>query len=338
MGKHLKIKSLFFFILLLPLLSDISGYLQVSSYMADFHDTQNLLQVARIRVKFETSIFGLSAKLHLEQGAFSSPSYYQPLLTGSFLDEANPLYFYKGKNERVYAYLDRASLGYEGSWFSFTLGRDRFPWGKSRLFSVLDLFNPYEPFALSKEERQGVNGARARIYFSGFSWAEAVYVKRKEGKIYGTSVFFSISSFDFQIGAGQYYGTEFLGGAFEGDIKGVGLRGEILKVKGRRAEYTLGFDFQASSKVYVLGEFLQSRGTLFPEIKLYTLSSSLELTPLLKLNFTGVYTRPEGKIALVSLTYSLEENLDLQFSLLYSTKDSYWALPRIVGTSTKLYF
>lgn len=334
----MRIKSLFFFIFLLPLLSDISGYLQVSSYMSDFNDTQDLLQLARIRIKFETSIFGLSAKLHLEEGAFSSPPYYQPLLTGSFLDEADPLYFYKGENERVYAYMDRASLGYEGSRFSFTVGRDRFPWGKARLFSVLDLFNPYEPFALSKEERQGVNGARARMYFSGFSWAEAVYVKRKAGEIYGTSVFFSISSFDFQLGAGRYLGAEFLGGAFEGDFKGVGLRGEILKVKGRKAEYTLGFDFQANPKVYVLGEFLQSRGTLFPEIKLYTLSSSLELTPLLKLNFTGVYTRPEGKIAMISLTYSLEENLDLQFSLLYSTEDSYWVIPRIIGTSTKFYF
>lgn len=334
----MRIKAFFLLFFLFPLFGDVSGYFYISSFLADFQGEQQILQMARLRLKFETRVLGLSAKVHVEEGAFSAPPYYQPLLSGSFLEEADPVYFYRGYNERAYLYLDRASLGYEGNRFSFTLGRDRFPWGKARLFSVLDIFNPYEPFALSKEERQGVNGGRARFYFSGFSWAEAIYVKRRAGEIYGGSLFFSLFSFDFQAGAGKYFEKRFFGGALEGDIGGIGLRGEFIKVENRDVEYTLGFDFQANPRLYILGEFLRSRGTLFPEIKLFTLYSSYEISPLLKLNLTGVYTKPEGKIVMASLSYSVEENLDVQFSLLYASRNSYWALPRIVGSSVKLYF
>ena len=338
MGKYTKIKILIFLLFLLSLQAEISGYFQVSSYMSDFNKDLRILQIERLRLKFNTEILGLSAKVQVEQGAFSSPLFYQPYLTGSFLGEGNPVYLYKGEEERFYFYMDRASLSYESEKFSFTAGRDRFPWGKARLFSVLDIFNPYEPFALSKEERQGVNGARARLYFSGFSWAEAVYVKRKAGNIYGGGIFFSVYSFDFQICSGKYFGKKFYGGAFEGDIKGVGIRGEVVKFERQRSEYTLGFDFQASPKLYIVGEILRSNGTLFPDIKLYAISSSYEISPLLKFTLTGVYTIPESKILMLSFEYSIEENMDIGFSFLYSTKDSYWMIPRIFGTATKIYF
>lgn len=334
----MKVKAAILALLVFPLFSDVSGYLQLSFFIADFAGDRELLQMARIRLKFDTRILGISTKLHVEEGALSSSSFYLPLLTGSFLDEANPLYFYRGENEKVYLYLDRASLGYEGSRFSFTLGRDRFPWGKARLFSVIDIFNPYEPFALTKEERQGVNGGRTRYYFSGFSWIEAVYVRRKARDVFGGSLFFSLSSFDFQAGAGEYLGKKFVCGALEGDVKGAGVRAEFMKLKDRDLEYTLGFDFQTSSGLYILGEYLRSHGTLFPEVKLFSLSSSYKITPLLKINIIGVYTKPEGKMAIVSIVYSVEENLDVQISLLYSSENSYWALPRIAGPSIKLYF
>jgi len=332
-----KAKLLSIFLLGLPSFASFSGYFQASSFYSEFYGENEILQVARLRAKFETNLWSFRIKVHGEAGAFSSPKYLQPLLTGSSLEDTNPVYFYRGNNERIYFYLDRASVSYSTEKFLILIGRDRFPWGKARLFSLLDVFNPYEPFALVREERQGINGVRARAYFSGFSWAEGIFVRRMGKSIYGGSLFFSAGNFDFQFAIGHFK-REFFGSAFEGNIKGVGLRGELVLRKGGKLESNLGFDWQITPKLYILGEYLRSEGFIFPKIKLLSLSSNLQLTPLITLNFTGVLTDPEGKILLAGLSYSAAQDLDLNFSFLYCTSSSYWALPKILGSGFKLYF
>jgi hypothetical protein len=69
----------------------------------------------------------------------------------------------------------RGFVKYEGEHLEVTLGRQRVPWGVGRLWNPIDRFNAIGPLALEPDQSVGVDAAKVRWAFSGFSYAEAVY-------------------------------------------------------------------------------------------------------------------------------------------------------------------
>lgn len=71
--------------------------------------------------------------------------------------------------------LYRGYLQYEGEHLEVTLGRQRVPWGVGRLWNPIDRFNAIGPLAIEPEQSAGVDAARVRWRFSGFTYLEAIY-------------------------------------------------------------------------------------------------------------------------------------------------------------------
>ena len=66
--------------------------------------------------------------------------------------------------------LYRAYINYHNDDLELLLGRQQIPWGLGRFWSPTDLFNPYEPLSLEKEERQGVDALNIKIFRGNNCW------------------------------------------------------------------------------------------------------------------------------------------------------------------------
>lgn len=83
-----------------------------------------------------------------------------------------------GWRHRLY----RAFARYESGPLEVVVGRQRVPWGVGRLWNPIDRFNPIGPLAIEADQSPGVDAARARWSFSGFTFLEAVYAAGRRGK------------------------------------------------------------------------------------------------------------------------------------------------------------
>jgi len=315
--------------------SGVSGYLFLSALDGKFLGKRELALFSSLRLNFHWELGGAKIKLSPQFNAAASSPLYSSFLIGGEPEEVHSLFLHKDDYSSVYLFLDRASLSIEKGRFSITLGRDRYPWGKARIFSLLDIFNPYNPFSLSPQ-RLGADGGRLRFYLSDFSWLEGIWIKREGKGIYGAGLFFSWGGFDFQLSTGEARG-KFLGFAFEGDIAGVGVRGEIFKKQEFGLEYVLGADWQINPKTYIMGEYLKSQGSLYPPVKTLLLGISRQITPLLTAELHLLGFSPSGRAFWGGLHYSATENLDIKIGVFYASS-SPWPLPQMNFLSWKLYF
>ena len=71
--------------------------------------------------------------------------------------------------------LYRAHLNYEGEHLEVVVGRQRIPWGVGRLWNPIDRFNAIGPLAIEPDQSPGVDAAKVRWLFSGFTYVEAIY-------------------------------------------------------------------------------------------------------------------------------------------------------------------
>ncbi len=325
--------------------AEVGGYLKVHGFAFSWGGEKELVQLLRFRLRMEESIGLFTLKLHYELDMQAGSRYYNSLLTGIYFDAFEPTSIHSDSSTSIYHYLDRASISYSGEKLAFEVGRQRIVWGKARLFSPLDLFNPYNPFALEKEERQGVDALKIQLYFSGFSWIEGVYAEKKSGNLWGAALFTTLSSVDLNLAwARSEQGESFYGAAFEASIFDAALRGEAVLRRWQGKSYfdfSAGADYQLTSKIYVLAEyFYTDGGWIFPEGKVFTLMTSVKLTDLTNLQAAWFRTEPgSGNFFMLRLVHSAAENLDLAFGLLYSSAESSpWQLPKIAYSGYSLYF
>ncbi len=344
MEKSLKIKAA---VLLLAglLWAEVGGYLKVHGFAFSWGNEKELVELLRFRLRVEESIGLFTVKLHYELDMQAGPSYFNSLLTGIYFDAFEPSTIYSDSSTSLYHYLDRASISYSGERLAFEVGRQRIVWGKARLFSPLDLFNPYNPFALEKEERQGVDALKVQLYFSGFSWIEGVYAKKKSGNVWGAALFTTLSNVDLNLAwARNEQDESFYGAALEASIFDAALRGEAVlrRWQGRNYfDFSLGVDYQFTSKIYALAEyFYTDGGWIFPEGKVLTLMTSIKVSDLTDLQVAWFRAEPgSGNFLMLRLVHSAAENLDVAFGLLYSSSgSSTWQLPKIAYSGYSLYF
>jgi len=116
----------------------------------------------------------------------------------------------------------------------------------------------------------------------------------------------------------------------------VGIRGEVLH-SGKETEFVAGADAQITPRLYLIGEFLRSRGSFYPPGEFLLLGGSLSITPLCR--WEVYLLRLSSDYALfATLKYSLSPGVDLYLTFLRGGSKSSWPLPMLLSPSWKLYF
>ncbi|MGB8951433.1 MAG: hypothetical protein WCC06_02020 [Candidatus Aminicenantales bacterium] len=344
MAKSLRISALLFFLFSSSLLASVTGYLKVNSFYLHFLEESSAVHLARVRLKLEQRWGSFSFKLHSEVDMLYGEKTFYSLFTGNLLEELKPFYLHRGDRFKIYHFFDRLSLIYHGRSFVFSAGRQRIPWGKAKIFSVMDVFNPYNPFALEKEERQGVDSLRMQYYFSGFSWVEGVYARRNGKNDYGTAVFFSVGGADVNLAAASLSGDKLIGAAVEKGTGKIVLRGEAAVRKtasGLKADFSLGADYQLSSRMFLTGEFLSTKGSeMFPKGKVLAILGDYKIAELSSLQAAYFHVSPGGgDFFYLRFSRSLAQNLDVYFGLFYARSGTtLWQFPKIVYGGAAFYY
>lgn len=128
-----------------------------------------------------------------------------------------------------YGEIDRLYIDYLQDKFQITLGRQRIAWGTCLVWNVIDLFNPMSILDFDYEERPGMDALRFQYYTGELSKLEIIYKIGKNKYTRGYAGLFTINywDYDFFILAALQNNRKTIGGAWSGDIKGGGFRGEF---------------------------------------------------------------------------------------------------------------
>ncbi len=128
-----------------------------------------------------------------------------------------------------YGEIDRLYIDYLQDKFQVTLGRQRVAWGTSLVWNVIDLFNPMSILDFDYEERPGMDALRFQYFTGDLSKFEIIYKIGKNKYTRGYAGLFTINywDYDFFILAAMQNNRKTIGGAWSGDIKGGGFRGEF---------------------------------------------------------------------------------------------------------------
>jgi hypothetical protein len=255
-------------------------------------------------------------------------------------------------NKRSFAYLeiDRMYVDYQQGNMNFTLGRQRIAWGTSLVWNVIDLFNPMSILDFDYEEMPAADAARVQYYTGPVSRLEAAYKPGKD--IYGTTVAglwgFNARQYDFFLLAAFVNNRRAMGGAWSGDIRGGGFRGEVLFIDSPRKSFrdpdaaniylqknnimftlVLSGDYTFSNSLYLHSEVLFNNFGITEEGGLYFYQAlaagmysparwslfqevSYDLTPLLRGSFFLMFNPCDYSALLApSLSYSLTTNTEL---------------------------
>ncbi|MEJ2545137.1 MAG: hypothetical protein P8Y99_13805 [Calditrichaceae bacterium] len=153
--------------------------------------------------------------------------------------------FWNKKRTLGYGEIDRIYIDYLYDDIQITLGRQRVAWGTSLVWNVIDLFNPMSILDFDYEERPGMDAVRLQYFTSELSKLEFVYKAGKNKYSQGYAGLFTVNywNYDFFILAAMQNNRKTLGGAWSGDIKGGGFRGEFKfsepPSKGKSTEYPI---------------------------------------------------------------------------------------------------
>ncbi len=219
-----------------------------------------------------------------------------------------------------------------------TAGRQRIAWGTGFAWNPTDLLNPYNPFAVEREEKDGVDAIYVAVPLGALSRVEVAVAPGKAGLPPRTGVrgHTNVSGVDVSIMAGRFGGRWVWGGDVAAYLGGAAVRAEWAYVRqSNRAVYwrfVANADYNFSNGIYVLVEYyFNGRGTAnkndynllallsgetFGLARHYTAALlSKDVTPLLKLQFYAI-ANLNDKSALwgPAVSYSLAQNLELLVS------------------------
>ncbi len=295
--------------------SSISGFVRSDAFWLSSPGLQGPGQVVRIRLRWEPAWGPFTFKFHPELDAWTGTSVpLRPLIAGQFLDDAAPWHIHREPDTETYAILDRWSVTFAHGPVQLTVGRDRYPWGKVRFFSLLDQWNPYEPLAFGMVERQGVRGARLQLYRDDFSWMELLYVHTHAADAYGVAVFATAGAVDFQVAAATGP-RRWVGGAFSGGFGRWVLRGEMLLDVSGDLEWVTDLDVQASDRIYVTMETGRSRGHVYPVGTWWLVAVQWQMSDRVQLFGSLGRFADFGTLLSLTVQSTLTPDLDVQFTL-----------------------
>lgn len=156
------------------------------------------------------------------------PEFYDMLAEDPGFMDLNILWF-NSKGAAAQTAFDRLNIDFQSNKWQVIVGRHRINWGVNLVWNPNDIFNSYSYFDFDYEERIGTDAILGRYYINETSSAELIYAPQDSLKrstfagMYKTLV----SNYDIQVFGGYLSQQITFGGAWSGDIKGAGFRGEF---------------------------------------------------------------------------------------------------------------
>jgi hypothetical protein len=264
-------------------------------------------------------------------------------------------------------FIDRLYFRQGFDYGNFILGRQRIAWGTGRIWNPTDLFNPINPAAFYKTEKDGADAATATVSFGNFTDLELVYNPQKKFKSenYGFRFRTNFFEYDFALVGAYFDKRVIIGGDFAGNFFEAGVRGEGIisadryDLSSNFIKFILGMDYQFTSKLYGLIEY-QYNGEGFANKNQYQLlrllngeilnlsrnyiflQSTYQLHPLITTALSLNSNLNDGSgFAAASVSYNALENLyvNLGAQITYGNQfDEYWYYPSSVYLSGEFYF
>lgn len=165
------------------------------------------------------------------------------------------------KNFRYEHFLYRAYIDYRKDDWEILVGRQQIPWGLGKFWTPTDLFNPYDPLSLEKEERQGVDALNIHN-FSGYnkSW-EIVYLPQKKNResIIAGRMRYSFNDKELGVITGESKEDEVIGIHFLTNLIKASLRMEGTFTNAQDEhdyfKFVFNIDYTFPNSFYLLGEY-----------------------------------------------------------------------------------
>lgn len=126
--------------------------------------------------------------------------------------------------------LDRLSVRVAFPSADIVIGRQAISWGVGRLWTPSDLFVAFSPVEIDREFKAGVDAVSMKWPLGSFSQLEAVYAVFDDdfrSHSAGVRVQTTVGDFDLGMMAGKFFHDFVTGPFFDGEVKGVGVRGEF---------------------------------------------------------------------------------------------------------------
>jgi hypothetical protein len=178
--------------------------------------------------------------------------------------------------------LYRANVVYEGEQLEVTLGRQRVPWGVGRLWNPIDRFNAIGPLAIEADQSAGVDAAKLRWLFSGFTYVEAIYAlgEHEDDRAYALRLHGVVKDVDYSLMGGVFEEAPTLGLDLASNLGDAAGRIEAVWTRPTREVRPFGTlntrplpaywqivvsvdrDFDLGSGLYVLVEYLYNGNAL----------------------------------------------------------------------------
>jgi len=272
---------------------------------------------------------------------------------GEIVDRQNDFFdlsFQFPKNERwmLHGMLDRAFLEWYKNDWEIRVGRQRINWGVNLIWNPNDLFNAYSFYDFDYMERPGSDALLLKKYLGNTSSIEFAMnaTDKLDDLIIASRYVWNKWNYDFQVIGAKAKNDLILGAAWAGNIKKAGFKGEtsfFYPFKDRNAFSPLimaviSVDYAFKNTLYLqsgilynsLGSdehellgigFVESSSipprNLSPFAWSVFLQSRYQLHPLSTGGIAVVYFPGKRNAVFInpSLSYSLKENVDLDFIL-----------------------
>jgi hypothetical protein len=249
--------------------------------------------------------------------------------------------------------LDRLYVRFSFATADLVIGRQAISWGVGRIWTPSDLFVAFSPVAIDREFKAGVDAISLKVPLGGFSQLEVVYAAFDDDfSKQDAAVRIQKTMGNFALGfmGGKFFRDAVIGPFFDGEISGVGVRGEFTFThdtghpQHERRTFIRGVgsvDYRFANGLYTLLEYYYSgfgeedpeeyprlftsarvaRGEIFNFGRHY-LGATLqyELHPLVTTSLTGLWNLLDqscliGPLLLVSLSNEADLRVGAYFPI-----------------------
>ena len=271
------------------------------------------------------------------------------------------------KNYSVVHFIDRLTFKQSFTNGSVEIGRQRISWGTGRVWNPTDLFNPINPAAYYKIEKDGADAVSFKYAFGSFTDLNIVFnpLEKIGDSNYGFRFRTNFDEYDVSVMGGMFDKRIVGGMDFAGNLGQAGIRGEgIISINkdnssDKFVKFILGADLQFTSKLYGMVEYQFNgegksdknkyefarliKGEIINLNRNYIFTSlNYQLTPLLTITFSDNTNINDGSGFIAGTgNYSLTENFYLDFGLQLtygSTNSEYRYYPNSVYLEGEFYF
>jgi hypothetical protein len=239
------------------------------------------------------------------------------------------------KNARWEHSLYRAYLDYRGDNLEVLLGRQQIPWGIGKFWTPTDVFNPYDPFSLEKQERLGSDAINIRYAPRDGLQTELVYAPQSKERDSRAGLRLRFYSDIQEVGviAVQKQEDKVIGLHFMRNIYKAGLRSEATFTDAHDEpdyfRFMVNIDYTFANSLYLLGEYFYNgqgrrdkntyqrlRRTLgqidFLGEDLFGLIIGYDLTPLIRTDNYFIFNLLDGSVFInPEVSWSLLKNSEL---------------------------